>query len=338
MIRFIMPYFGNWPVWMPLFLESCRRQKGYEWILVGEQTVPYDLPENVNFVEMTLQEVEQRIQACGLSMPKDFIPYKFCDYKPAYGLIFADLIDGANFWGHGDLDLAYGRLSELINESSLTGIDVFSADDRSCGHFQIYRNEDRVNRLILQIKGLDQLLRLRSTVGLDEPQMSQVLAEAEKEEGLNWKRGESRKSELTKERPFMGATIEPDGHLVEQELKGMVKYRWADGKAEQFSAGAKQPTREFLYLHWFQWKDSTQWRILLEDSHWLDEGVELQASDWPVARGKVKSGMRKILYHSLGILGMILGHQARRIEVMDKACAFVIRQKAEREWQANPCS
>lgn len=37
-------------------------------------------------------------------------PYKFCDFKPAYGEIFADYLKGYDFWGHCDIDLLWGNI------------------------------------------------------------------------------------------------------------------------------------------------------------------------------------------------------------------------------------
>lgn len=334
MIRIIMPYFCGWPAWMPLFLESCRRQEGYQWVLVGSEPIQCELPSNVRFVEMSLAEVGERIEDAGLALPCRLQPYKLCDYKPAYGLIFADLLGDARFWGHGDLDLAYGCLAEQVNEASLEGVDIFSADDRSCGHFQLYRNEERVNRLILGMEGLEGLLQLQSTVGLDEPQMSKVLATAEKNDRLVWMRCKSRKSELVKDRPLMGATIEPDGRLAGQGLEGGSDYRWVDGRAEQLSSDNEEPLREFLYLHWFQWKEEAQWRRLLEGANWQEKGIRLQSSDWPVVRGKLKIKLRELLYGMAGTAGMIFGARLRGFELIDKARAFVIRKRAEKEWRA----
>lgn len=319
-------------MWLPVFLESCRLQEGYEWILVGEQRVPYDLPENVSFVEMTLGEIEGRIEACGFPVPKEFIPYKFCDYKPAYGLIFSDLLEGAKFWGHGDLDLVYGRLSERVNEAFLEGVDVFSADDRSCGHFQIYRNQENVNSLIFQIDGLDEFLRLRSTLGLDEPEMSMALAKAERENGLKWRRAKSRRLELAEKRPLMGATIEPDTSLDGQESTGAHEYHWVHGRAEQRLLETGEVRCELLYLHWVRWKDEQQWQKLMTGEEWREKGLVLKSSDWARPRGGLKRHVRGVIYSFLRIIDVCARGSLREFNMIDKAVSYVMREHAEKRW------
>lgn len=37
-------------------------------------------------------------------------PYKLCDFKPAYGFLFPEIIKRYDFWGHGDIDVVYGNI------------------------------------------------------------------------------------------------------------------------------------------------------------------------------------------------------------------------------------
>ena len=41
-------------------------------------------------------------------------PYKLCDFRPAFGEIFADELAGYDFWGHSDLDLIFGQIREHL--------------------------------------------------------------------------------------------------------------------------------------------------------------------------------------------------------------------------------
>ena len=322
MIRFIIPYYGKWPVWMPLFLESCRRQDGYQWVLVGSDKVCYELPQNVRFVELGLEDIRDRIEASGLPVPKVFHPYKLCDYKPAYGLIFADLLKGANFWGHTDIDLAYGRLSEIVNEKFLSDIDVFSADDRSCGHFQIFRNENNINQLVLHIPDIASHLSLISYVGMDEPGMSIMLAQ---DKEVRWYRAASRRDELTSQRPMMGATIEPCGHIIGQKINDVASYLWEDGRAFQVTKDGNRI--EFLYLHWFQWKNFPEkWRRLFDSYEWEKKAANFELKQWAVHKSKTKNQLRTWLYKILYRLNACSMGCLDNCHVLDKASALVHRQ------------
>ena len=54
-------------------------------------------------------------------------PYKLCDYKPAYGEIFAPELSGYDFWGYGDMDLVFGDLRAYFTEDKLRKYDKFYA-------------------------------------------------------------------------------------------------------------------------------------------------------------------------------------------------------------------
>lgn len=325
MIRFIIPYFGEWPVWMPFFLESCKSQEGYEWLLLGDNELTIESPRNVTFLKMGLDDVHQRIIDCGLPSPEVLIPYKLCDYKPAYGMIFSDLLEGANFWGHTDIDLAYGCLSNLANEEFLKDIDVFSADDRSCGHFQIFRNEERMNRLFLNVPNIDSCLSLTYYVGIDESGMSIALHQ---EDNLRWRRASSRKVELTKKQPWMGATIEPGGQIIDQKIDSVESYLWNDGHAFQILANGER--REFLYLHWFQWKNHTEkWESLMGSKEWKDKNVHFTLKEWAIHRSKtkilIKTFIYKAVYRSLYWLSPLQKSIFHNLKVFDKARAIAQR-------------
>jgi hypothetical protein len=68
-------------------------------------------------------------------------PYKICDYKPTFGVLFADYLKGYDFWGYCDLDAIYGDLSIIFTDELLKKYDkIFDQ-----GHLSIYRNNDQIN-------------------------------------------------------------------------------------------------------------------------------------------------------------------------------------------------
>lgn len=69
-------------------------------------------------------------------------PYKLCDYRPMYGLIFEDYLNGYQYWGHCDNDLIFGCITNFVSDEQLERYDrIFTR-----GHLTIYRNIDEVNR------------------------------------------------------------------------------------------------------------------------------------------------------------------------------------------------
>ena len=69
-------------------------------------------------------------------------PYKCCDLKPMYGLIFEDDIFNYDFWGECDFDLIWGDLSSFFDKYNLSSYDKFSP----LGHLSLYRNTREINR------------------------------------------------------------------------------------------------------------------------------------------------------------------------------------------------
>lgn len=68
-------------------------------------------------------------------------PYKLCDYRCMYGLLFADYLKEYEFWGHCDNDLIFGDISYFITDEVLDSYDKIL----SRGHLTIYRNVQEVN-------------------------------------------------------------------------------------------------------------------------------------------------------------------------------------------------
>lgn len=78
-------------------------------------------------------------------------PYKLCDYKPTYGVLFAEYLKNYDYWGYIDCDLVFGNLSKYLKNIGIAEYDrIYSA-----GHLSIYRNCKEINELFLEsFKGL----------------------------------------------------------------------------------------------------------------------------------------------------------------------------------------
>lgn len=58
-ICFIIPYFGDLPKYFQLFLNSCRHNKAYQWILFTDDNTKYIFPENVRKINMKFDECKK---------------------------------------------------------------------------------------------------------------------------------------------------------------------------------------------------------------------------------------------------------------------------------------
>jgi hypothetical protein len=79
--------------------------------------------------------------------------YKLCDFKPAYGFIFNEIISDYNFWGISDIDIVYGDIRKFITDDILNNYEVISSrHDYITGSFCLFRNDIKVNTLFMQSK------------------------------------------------------------------------------------------------------------------------------------------------------------------------------------------
>ena len=141
-ILLILPYFGTLPSYSDLFFKSCGANPTVNWLFVTDQ--PLDtgrLPPNVALRRTTFASLKNSIDAVlgfETALPS---PYKLCDVRPAYGVIFADAIEGFDFWGHCDMDLVFGDIRRFLTP------DILQAYTKVLihGHLSLYRNRDDVN-------------------------------------------------------------------------------------------------------------------------------------------------------------------------------------------------
>ena len=143
-INLIIPYFGKFPNYFQLFLNSCRFNPTINWTIITDCIEEYDYPSNVKKIYMSFEEIKKKFQS-----KFDFLislnsPYKLCDYKPAYGYIFSELNEGYDYWGHSDLDLIYGNLRQYLTDDVLSYDKLFVL-----GHFTLYRNVKEINTLFM---------------------------------------------------------------------------------------------------------------------------------------------------------------------------------------------
>lgn len=253
-VCFVIAYFGKWPVWMPLFLESCRRNTGFNWLIFGDGGRLRNLPCNVGFEPMTLVKFNSFAQRqTGLSFDITR-PYKISDIRGMFGHIFARYIKNFQFWGHTDIDLVYGDLDSFGVRRELISCDIYSPYRTPVGHFTIFRNVEEVNSLYLDFDNLEGAYKGdQSVLGYDERQLAAVLRRSNK---IRFKHVENYKAELSRKVCRVGATIMPFGQIIGERFSADERYLWKEGKTFQIKG---ERVREFMYLHFFMWKGARYW-------------------------------------------------------------------------------
>ena len=146
-IAIIVPYIGKIPPYFNLWLKSALHNPSIDFFLLLDDK-EFDETKvqgtNIKVYWTTLKEIKDRMQKYfdfPIVLEK---AYKLCDYKPAYGEAFYDLIKDYDYWGHCDIDLVLGNLRHFLTEN-LLGDEYARIFTK--GFFSIYKNDKEINSL-----------------------------------------------------------------------------------------------------------------------------------------------------------------------------------------------
>lgn len=132
----LLPYFGPLPTTFGVTLASMRRNVIIDWVIITDQP-GIDESENVKVIASTLGTLRQEFStSLGFDVALEH-PYKLCDFRPAYGEIFAKLTRGYQYWGYCDADVVFGDLTTPITSAISAETDkIFQR-----GHLSFDRND-----------------------------------------------------------------------------------------------------------------------------------------------------------------------------------------------------
>jgi hypothetical protein len=152
-IAIITCYFGRFPWYFPYFLHSCKFNPTVDFIIVTDSNERYNLPNNVYFIKRSINDIERiATKKLGFEVTIPYA-YKLCDIKPAYGLLFSNIIKKYDFWGHGDIDVLHGNIRKFMTEKILTKYEIISVrHDYITGTFTLFKNNCKMNTLFMQSK------------------------------------------------------------------------------------------------------------------------------------------------------------------------------------------
>jgi hypothetical protein len=248
----IVLWFGPWPKWFSLYLQSCRWNPTIDFIVICDAPIPQDIPENVRFIHYGFDDYKAFVaDRLGITLQWDN-PFKLCDIKPLLGYLHEDLIAGYDYWGFGDIDVVYGDIRRFIGEEELSH-DVVSAHEHIVsGHFALIRNTERVNRLFRRIWHWRYLIGARAHKSFDERIFSLMFV------------AEKRKHHFVHRllTPWIGGALLREQYSTSIDglpwIDGTKNYPkmwfWRSGKLTADNAG----DRDFLYVHFTHWA-SPRW-------------------------------------------------------------------------------
>lgn len=299
----ICPWFGKWPAWINFFIESCKHNPDVEWLIPTDQQSPENTSSNVKFNHLSFADFRERISTCvGVDLRR-ISPYKLCDLRPFYGLIFASEIEDYQSFGYCDLDVIWGDLLGTYTRELLDRYDAISShSDRMAGHLAVFRNSAKMRALGTQIKGWRQLISDERHFGLDEGALTKLLRPRRKH---IFRRLMAPKA-LFCERystPGVEAIAWPDGS------SGAEEWYWKEGKLTNGVFPGGLP-----YLHFMLWQSNRWRRPHMGPAPWplLDDVVQC---DWRDAAKKGFSISPRGIQEING-LGSVVGAAPERISAM----------------------
>lgn len=247
---FIIPYFGRLPYNFQLFLNSCKYNDDFNWLIITDDKTQYSYPANIEVKYMEFSQLQQMIKNKFVFDVSIDTPYKLCDYKPAYGYIFEDYIKGFKFWGHCDCDLIFGKLNHFINDEMLKVYDKLFV----LGHCTLYKNTHEVNRVFMNKyqnkERYKEVYSSKEIYTFDEEYLSANVNRIFKEYGYNVLEDDYSANLAAKYPDFRITRFDKTtrGYLSEGKNKNF--FVWDNGVLKRYSVRFKDLIEsEYMYIH-----------------------------------------------------------------------------------------
>ena len=137
----LVPYFGQFPNYFDLWLSSAKQCEKIDFYILTDKFFPGDKSNNIHFIKYTLDEIKNKASiVLGFNCVLD-TPYKLCDYRPIYNLLFSEICNKYEYWGYGDIDVIYGNLNRLFELGLFDKYLVIF----KLGHLSFVKNDLRCN-------------------------------------------------------------------------------------------------------------------------------------------------------------------------------------------------
>ncbi|MFW5700588.1 MAG: DUF6625 family protein, partial [Cyclobacteriaceae bacterium] len=86
----LIPYFGKFPDWAPLYFETLKKNKTIDFIFYTDCDPKEFTAPNVQFISIGFDEYISLVrEKTGVDF-KPANPYKLCDLRPLYPLVHAE--------------------------------------------------------------------------------------------------------------------------------------------------------------------------------------------------------------------------------------------------------
>lgn len=179
-------------------------------------------------------------------------PYKLCDYKPAYGYVFAEYLKEYPYWGECDTDLIFGDIDQFLFPKMQEGYDKIGI----FGHCTLYRNTEEVNTLFLKkLNGKQRFQQVAQEYwnhSFDE-EFKESINDIFEQEKKKICYTEYQANIYTKSSDFRLTTMNEDRVTYCHESAKEAFFTWERGKLYRYISGTGDDMeiekKEYLYLH-----------------------------------------------------------------------------------------
>jgi len=180
-VKILICYYGKAPWYFPFFLHSCKYNPTIGFLIFSDIHYDGDIPSNVTIINKSIDEIKCLAEKkLGFAVTID-APYKLCDFKPAYGYIFSEYIQGYDFWGQSDIDIIYGDIRKFMSEEVLNKYDFISMrHDYTTGCFALYRNNPLMTGIFKRSRDFELVFTSSKHLCFDECNFVQDLLTAGK--------------------------------------------------------------------------------------------------------------------------------------------------------------
>lgn len=169
-IAILICFFGKLPWYFHYFVHTCKYNPTIDFfIITDDRSWSYSLPENVSLIHQEMKELNRTAtQKLGFTT-NIREAYKLCDFKPAYGFLFPEIVEGYDFWGHGDIDVIFGDIRRFITDKMLENHELVNVrHDFISGYFLLFRNNEKMNTLFMRSKDYKKVLSSPTHYCFDE--------------------------------------------------------------------------------------------------------------------------------------------------------------------------
>lgn len=142
-VVFLTAYFGKIPPYFHLWKKSAEFNQEFTFFIYTDLPIQVSDNSNIKIKYTSFNELQKKIKIKLGQHCKINDPYKLCDYKPAYGYLFAEDIREFDFWGFCDIDVIWGNIGKIITQDVLNNNDKLFMH----GHFCLMRNTPKMTLL-----------------------------------------------------------------------------------------------------------------------------------------------------------------------------------------------